>query len=380
MKKVLLIAALSMVAAPAFASKARLNALQGADHLTDVQNSFEKPWQVPANGELATVEFGAKGAGAEGGFVRQMGEGYLGLYLGHAPTSMIDALGNVKITGATATTKEIWGLNSPFNVWYGAKNGDMTWGANFFYLASNLKTKRALGGGAANDVQNSKANAMGVSVGATNGTWDASLVLGLSGKASFEATGAMVVNTAPALAAGNEVTFTSKSNMKLMAGYTSDTLYYYGSYGMSGGKLELAGNEAADAEKTNIRLGVINSHKKDGTDFFYGIAYDMETTKEKIGDTQTDTTKLPLIVGVEAEANSWIVLRGSLTQSFPLLGSKKVKGGETDTLADDTSVAAGAAFKFNKFTMDTFMAASTSGNIGFDTPNFLTQTSLTYAF
>lgn len=403
MKKVLLIAALSMVAAPALASKSRLNSLQNSAHLTDVQNMFAQPWQAASNGELATVEFGSPNGtpNAEGGFVRQMGEGYLGLYLGRQSSTLLGFFNINGIAGVTVssggaagtakslTTAEALGLSNPFNIVYAAKSGDMTWGVSFYYLNGNNKAGVIAANSATPTVDRAgfsdlKTNVMGLALGATNGVWDASATIGLAGKISgttVAAGGGTVTWGGAAATNGQEVDFTSKSNIALQGGYTSDTLYYYGNYGMAGGKYATAGTDGADLETNTIKVGVVNSHKKDGTDFFYGIAYAMSTSKEKKSDTKVETTSLPMIVGVEAEVNSWAVLRGSLTQVFPLLGSTKttVAGtGDAGALAHSTTVALGAGVKMNKFTLDTDLTAGTSGALS--TTGYGANTSLTYAF
>jgi len=137
---------------------------------------------------------------------------------------------------------------------------------------------------------------------------------------------------------------------------------------------------------------VINSHKRDGVDFFYGVSLSMENDKVSYltsGLTsKTDYMRTPFLVGVEAEAASWLVLRGSISQTV-LFGSKKTtdtSGNVTgDSATNDTTVAAGAGLKFGKFTLDTFIAASTTGNVSLASDSgsgdkFLTQASLNYAF
>lgn len=395
MKKVLVLAALTMVSAQAFASKARLTSLQNAAHLTDVQLTFDQPWQTAINGELATVEFGATGGtpNAEGGFVRQWNDSYIGLYLGHQPTALVSTIDKlnfkVNTSGEKFSASKLFALNNPFNVWYGSKAGDITWGANFFYLSSDVKSGGDVSPktGTTINVTKQKANVMGASVGATNGVWDASLIMGLAGKGQFTngATAFDVNGSANAIAANAEVELNSKSNMTLLGGYKMDTMYYYGSYNMGSAALSLNGTEAAKADASTMTLGLVNTHAKDGVDFFYGVSYVMEQTKVKPtggNETKIDTTKLPVIVGVEAEANSWVTLRGSITQSFPLLGSTKTDTGtgtaDSNTLGESTTVSAGVGMKFNKFTLDGVLSSGTSGAL--KTDDIATNASLTYAF
>lgn len=402
MKKILLIAALTMASAPAFASKARMTALSNAAHIVDVQTSFEKPWQFAANGELATIEFGpantaiaaAGDAKAEGGFVRQMNDSYLGAYVGRSPTALV-AVANQFTYSATAGTSSafVFQPNNPLNLFYASKAGDITWGANLFYLSSNVKTATS----GANSIKDRKTNATGFSVGASNGTWDVSLVQGLSGKGEFTTAAGTVTATAAAalggavqtIAVGNTFTITSKNSTKLMGGYKMDSLYYYGAYTMGGSKVENGSTEVADLENTDILLGAVNTHKADGVDFFYGIAVNQTTAKNKTGTgTKAETLKLPMIVGVEADATSYLVVRGSLTQNFPLIGSTKTDDGnaattdETDTLGESTAVNAGVGLKLGKFLVDATATTATDakGRFGFDAAGFVANASLTYNF
>lgn len=377
MKSTLLLAALTMAAAPAFASKARLDALQDAAHLSDVQHMFERPYEVTNHGELATFEFGAAGAKAEGGFIRQVGgEGsYLGFYLGRKPsalTTIVDAVAASGAAGAAAATAFNSTLDNGFNVVYGSKAGDITWGANLYYLSSNKKTALTVGA-PLGDATDRKANVAGVSFGAEAGQWEANAVVGLMGESKFASS-----------TLGDDVSLKSNMNLLLRGAYKMDTMYYYAQYGMTGAKLDVAGNDSK-IEGNDIRIGLVNTHKKDGVDFFYGVAYKMTTQKSNDGDDKVETSSLPVIVGVEAEAASWLVFRGSITQNV-LLGSTKTTtggvAGDSDTISANNTVAAGAGLKFGKFTMDGVLKAGSNanGDFGLDGANFITEASLTYNF
>lgn len=382
MKKTLVMAALTLLSASAFASKARVNALQSADHISDIQYTFDRPYEAAMHGEFATFEFGTTGSTAEGGFVRQMGDSYLGLYLGHQPSAINTILGNIT-TNVTSSKTELFGAINPFNVWYASKAGDLTWGVNFAYMSSDKKAAYTTTGGGV--VNGRKSSVMGVSGGVTNGAWDASAIVGLAGKAEVSAvSGTTTFGTTPVtLNAGEKAEITAKPTVTLRGGYMMDTMYYYGSYGMSGAKFALAGTDAAEYDLTNIKLGVINTHKKDGTDFFYGVSLAMDTTKEKVSDYKKESMALPVIIGVESEAASWLVFRASMTQNF-VLGSTKTTvagaGGDADSIGPDNKTAAGVGMKWGKFMFDGELASLNSNTFGLDGGNFLTTASFTYLF
>lgn len=375
MKKTLLIAALSMAATPAFASKARLSALGNAEHVSDIQRTFDRPYEATMHGEYATLEFGGVGT-AEAGFNRQVSEGnYLGFYVNRKPAAMVTAISADADLEAAVTPL----LDNSLNVFYGSRAGEIAWGVNFYYLSSNKKGGYEAADTATTAMNSGKADVMGLSVGAAAGNWEADAVIGLAGKATFEP-GALLGG----LPANTEAEFKSTSNMAFRGAYKMDNMYYFAKYATSGAKLEVGGNEAAKADSNTIEVGLINSMKSEGAEFFYGVSYLMNTTKETVADDKTETTALPLVVGVEAEANSWMVLRGSVRHNLPILSKTKstVAGvaGEENTLASGTTIAVGAGFKMNKFTLDAIAAAGTTGQIGFDGPNFLTNAALTYNF
>ncbi|HRO66204.1 MAG TPA: hypothetical protein PL182_01420 [Pseudobdellovibrionaceae bacterium] len=371
MKKTLLIAALSMAATPAFASKARLSALGNAEHLSDIQQTFDRPYEATMHGEYATLEFGgAAGApNAEAGFNRQVSEGnYLGFYVNRKPTALVSALSTAPAAAQTAINPL---LDNSFNVFYGSRAGEIAWGVNLYYLTSN---KKQAYGTAPNDFTG-KADVAGLSLGAAAGNWEADAIIGLQGKAT-------VTN----VTSNVESEFKSTSNVTVRGAYKMDNMYYFAKYGMGGGKFTSGGTDVVNTENTNIEVGLVNSMKSEGAEFFYGVSYVMGTSKEKVADTKTENNLLPLVVGVEAEANSWMVLRGSVTHVLPFLSTTKDAAGDKDTASSNTTIAAGAGFKAGKFNVDVLAAAATTGGIAFDSDagtnqsNFLTNASLTYNF
>jgi hypothetical protein len=147
---------------------------------------------------------------------------------------------------------------------------------------------------------------------------------------------------------------------------------------------------ANDTSTSNIKVGVENSHKQEGTDFFYGAALNMYTAEDKMTSVSTDDTKqtkntMPVWFGIEAEAASWLVFRGAITQNFFLVSSdKNTTGGtgEADTVAHGTVVSGGAGMKWGKWNFDGVLKAATdaSGEFGLDGNKFLSSASLTYMF
>ncbi len=387
MKKSLLIAALTLVSASAFASKARLSALQSAAHLSDVQDVLTKPDSAASMPEFATMEFGQTGtatavtgnqAAGSGGFSRKMGDAAFGAYLGDRPTMF-----NEFRTLSDSTN--LLGTENGLNLFYGAKAGDMTWGVGLYYSASSRKPD-----GTPTTTTKSQ-DATGLSLSAAGGgMWDAQLNVGLTNNSKYNTT------------ATNQNSLAGKTSYKLSGGYNISSTYIYAAYEGGGATYKSATTTIDDFSKTAITLGAVDSMKKDGTEFFYGVSYvtttmkDDSTTPTTTILAKTETARLPLIVGLESEVTSWMVARGSISQSV-LIDTRKVSTATAmttnDSGASDTTLAAGIGLKFGKLTFDGTLSAATatttaaagtppssSGVFGLDGSNFLANTSFTYMF
>jgi hypothetical protein len=375
MKKLFVIAALTLASGGAFASRARMTALGNAEHLVDTQTIFKNPADIALWGDWATFEFGtgslsyspaaadtATGGAApavypEGGVVRSAGDSRWGFYLGHHSPTI--ALSRTAFNGAGLTIQE----ENPIELFY-AQKADLNWGASLFYSNSDKKVAPA-----------TKQSTMGVRLGARTNLWDAYANIGIANSAKNDVSGAEIKGNPSA---------------KVGGGYYFDTLYVYGNYAMSGFKATTGATDNSDWEGSQIAVGVVDTMKKDGTDFFYGVSYHMDTYKNKIGaGTKSEASYLPVTIGVEAEATPWMVLRTSVTQNL-ILGTVKDETGlivsgaattEANTWENSTTVAAGTGFKFNKFTFDATLAAATNGGaLDMSAGNFLANGSLTYMF
>ena len=195
MNKFTVIVAVALVATSAFASKARLGALQASPHLQDTRDVFAEPDQAMVHGEFATIELSGNTSGAndtspnaEGGFVRKMGEnGALGAYVGNKTGLATDSLA---LVGSSPK------LQNPLNVYYASKMGDMTWGLGLNYSAAEDK------------VAKSKSSSMGLNASVNSAAgWEANLALGLTGEATLADT----------------TKFEQKTPLTLAGGYWMDT-------------------------------------------------------------------------------------------------------------------------------------------------------------
>lgn len=374
MKKLLAIAALSLAAAPAMASKARMTSLSSAAHLIDAQTLFVNPGDIHYVGEFATIEFGdntsaysaagvTRNPKAEGGFVRKVGAGSVGVYLGHrsdTTTAFIDgintALQAVNSSGALLTEQ------NPLDLFYGTEIAGMKMGFDLHYSNS----KQDLGTA---PTVTQKANTAGIVAGIRNDIWNASLGVGLSGKT--ESNKAIYL---PELE--------SKGLYKLRGGCFVKSLYYFANYEYATGTSKVA-NVSTDITQNQYEVGMVNNQKVDSGNFFYGVSYASYEVKQV--NTITKTTsygKMPLVVGLEVDASSWMTLRGTVKQSV-LVGDAKDESLTaatiyTTSLTNNTEIAAGVGLKFNKIAVDATLAGSTTGAVNGNT--LLANASMTYNF
>ncbi len=373
--KQLLVIAIALTSVNAFATRARVTALAGSEHLLDTQSVYAKPAAIfKIDGDFVTVETGATGAAgavpvpvatgyngnAEGMIVRTMGDAKMALALGHQSKNA--SSWGLRAAAQTAALKA--DQQNPIEFTYGRKAGDMNWAGTFVY--SNYNNKLAAAGAL------EKESSMGIRVGAYQGAWDATINLGLANTAN-------VVN-------GNK--FTGTMALSAVGGYKVDTLYYFGEFSTVGAKEETsAGAEAMKVADQSIKLGVANSHKKDGNEVFYSVSLIQGDNKVTVGaaDVKTTALTLPIKVGLEVEASTWLTLRGSITQTTLINTTKKetspVAGGTDysfDNGANTTKVAAGAGLKFNKITVDGTLLTTTNQTL--NATDLLGQVGMTYMF
>ncbi len=363
MNKLMLVTVVALASVSAHASKARLDALQNARHVVDIQEVFTREPDQAVNYEAATIEFGGAAAApeAEGGFIRKMGDSAWSLYLGRSSTTYADFVTGVDATG---TFTQAAAQANPLQLTYATKAGDIAWGVGLFYAASEFKNAQNFtNGGNILAASSVKQNIGGLLVGANNGVWDAQARIGLVGSTEVQ-TGD---NTGAALDPfdNSEIEINSTSSAMVSGGYRMDSLYYYGSYSMGSGEVKAGGTKVVDLKSNNVlELGVINSMKSEGVDFFYGAS--AVITEQKVGSAKTNSTVVPILAGVEAEMNTWLTLRGAISQPLSFLSTTKTTGTSASSVADQTTTTLGAGIKWNKATVDFVLGTGNSGAFGFD--------------
>lgn len=369
--KSLLTLAIVLASTSAFATRARLNSLGNAPHLVDSSTVYSRPADIFAVSDSLTIESGktnlvpgtdvSTDLGAEALLIRSAGDAKWALSLGHD-----DARSYAQRTEAqnhpTATTAII-GQQNPFELTYGMKTGDMAWAGTLVY--SNFNDKK-------NEV---KESTTGLKFGAATSTWEATVNLGLTDK--WES----------AAAVNDE--FKGKSNISVRGGmWVSSDMYAYADVAMGGYELTDANVVASEIKSTDITVGAINTMKNDGNEFFWGAGLMSTTSKDSKGTEIKETSlSLPFIIGLEANAASWLTLRGSVAQNVLIQNEKTETAtattAETSPGTNSTTFAAGAGLKLGKLALDGSLMAVTGSNPSGQEVNaddLLGTVGLTYAF
>src|SRR5690606_12991304 len=99
-------------------------------------------------------------------------------------------------------------------------------------------------------------------------------------------------------------------------------------------------------------IGVGHTHEVSATSrLFTNLQYENGKEKDKVANTTEKESKLPLTIGFEADATSWLALRGSIKQVV-LVNTEKDNAGKKKSQANTTDVAAGATLNFGKLKVD----------------------------
>ena len=347
-KQIVLSLSLAVLAAPAFASKARLLALgedvNGSFYINDNRNIFLNASEVNTHKDLVTLEWGAAaptGLGtndapnAEGGLYRAVGNMVYGVQFGRNLSF------NDGIDGATAP-----GATNAIDLFVGGDAG-MKWGVQLTNASSKDDTDPA---------NKEKTNVMDLAAGVTHGDIAGYLKYGISGKTE-----------------GTDEVKRDKA-MELGASYKWSSYTAFGQY--SNSSFDVAGT---DTDSKSYLVGVGHNQKlSDKANMFAKVSY----SNSKVDNgTDVETTNLPVSFGLEYDAVSWLTLRGSVAQS---LYSKVDNNNSESTLAETTAVQGGATLKFGELAVDGVIGSGGAGNNTqagvLATDDLMSYVSMTYKF
>lgn len=330
MKKVVIATGLAVLSTSAFATVPRINALGGNTHyIKDTMGLYKNASYINDFKNFALVEYvDGSGNSAIGAYAREMGNFAYGVILGNDSWKASDA------SGENGTFLD---EDNSLDLFFGGDMG-VKWGAMLHYSAVENKTAK------------DKTNVMGLNVGMQMGAIEAYANTTLSSKAE-----------------DGTNTVEGKLGLTFGGSYTMGNMTAYASYMMGGFEKETgAGATGAEQDDTTITVGVghINEVASNAR-IFTDITFVSEVEEIKNGN-KTTTTKLPLNIAFEADANSWLTLRGNVKQNV-IIGGKEVKpnaGASTETyLANSTEVNAGATLNFGKLKVDGTLGLGTNGKL-----------------
>lgn len=372
MKKHIVIAAgLAVLSTSAFATKARMEALgqgseRGSFFIQDTRNVFRNAANVNDMTNYIVTEWGTSPAGAnpnaEGGIFRSAGSLNYGIYLG----SEIDNQDRVLDTDDSGIDDiSFMDQSNRLQVFVGGDAG-IKWGATAYY-ASNKNEQGAF---------ETKNSALGLGVGVVSGPIDGYVNLLLSDKSDGSSiTG--LGNDAGEVAAANDK-WEADLGMNVGVGYTWMNYKFFAEYTKGGAEATIAGAKAEE-ESTDIIVGVGHTHEVSASSrVFTSLQYENSKDEVKSGGTtaETKSQSLPLTIGFETDATSWLALRGSISQNV-VIGSDEVAGKKASQ-QNSTRVNTGATLNFGKLKVDGMIGTTTAGNLSTD--ELLARVGLHYWF
>ncbi len=391
MKRQLTVAlGLVVIATPALATKARMEALGedsfGSYYINDNRNIFLNPARINENKDLVTYEFGAAGDSitaadaattprAGGGFTKSHGNMVYGLHFGDSSTS-------------TGTVRAVTGANlqevQPWDFFIGGDAG-MKWGASFTYENYD---------GAGRDTQDRLlSHGMRVRGGVLMGDLDLFAHVSLNNKAQDFNGNKVEGDMGLFLGAGYML-----NNYKLFLDWRKVDVEYDATNGA------LADIRSQDANLNIMRLGAARQERLNDRATIFAKAMVVRTTLEDDGGNSFATAtarvpgestdlELPLVVGLEYAATSWLDLRASVVQNvFSQSEFDPKAGSKSSNHIANTSVRAGASLKFGEFAIDGLIATgsagdntdntvdTTGGNGNLRTDSLMTRVSMIYRF
>lgn len=375
MKKHLAVATgLALLSSSAFATKARLQALGQGDtskFINDSRNVFLNPASLNQMTNYVVTEWGTNqtadesntAPGAEGGFFNKSGSLNYGLYFG----SERDAF------NSDLNTNNFLAEDNNIDLFF-AGNMGFDWGARLSYNSSEDKSGSI----------NKESDGMGLGLGIQHGKIGAYANLKLSGEAKGDNS-----------SADNKVEADLGLNVGVSYKHKDSTFYV--DYDKSGWEKTISG-VTDEKTVTSYTVGWAKSYAMTETAMvFVDVNYNsMETETVNTTTTETETTTgLPVTIGFEAEANSWLTLRASISQNVVINDYEKETTGsnkEEKNNVNNTAVNAGATMTFGKFIIDGVIGttpderngSSTSGNGTnegvLSTDNLMTRVGVTYNF
>jgi hypothetical protein len=389
-KQIALALGVSFMSLPAFATKARLQALgedvNGSQFISDNRNVFLNSATLNYHKDLVTMEWGDTSAvgddadtpRAEGGFFKSSGNMAYGLYLGSESNTANGLRTASGVTNDAAAPSGTNGLAESNNLdLFFAGDAGVQWGANLTY--HSFKDEQQ---GSGNDLSS---DALRARLGVISGDIEGFANIGLVNKAEDKA---------------NDTEFEGKGSYQVGVTFNKGDIDYMA-------QVQSINAEDKDGDEFNaqkIWLGAAKSYKVNDmanvwvsgwvkqdsyTCDFVKLGATTCSTVLEIGEGDTVDTYVPVTIAAEISVKEWLTLRGSVSQN--IYGENENDDGDKATITDTTVVNAGATLAFGDFQIDGVIGNSddgsnvagenTSGGAGtLRTDNLMSRVSMTYRF
>ena len=346
-KQVIVALGLAVLATPAFASKARLQALgednYGSQFINDNRNIWLNVAQINNHKDLVTFEFGTESTGddaatprGEGGVYKNHGNLVYGVHFGGASTTgnALRYAAGLRTAGFAADSNE----QNNVDVFVGGDAG-MKWGANLGYA------KNAVEGN--NLSSESMRTRLGVIMGDTQAYANLNLInnakseLGqkFEGKLGYQV-GLIHAWEGHTLFADYRTFEAENTTQKKDIGLKRLEVGI--------GHVERLNDKANLFAKASYLMGSVDNEISTNTSFG-STAISCGTGNAALLCSEYKTSQVPVVVGLETEATSWLTLRGSV--GAVVWGSEEDNTNER-SIQNATIINAGATLKFGELSVD----------------------------
>ena len=376
-RNALVIAGFALLSTNAFASKARVQAMgqdavRGSEYIADSRNIFRNPAALNETKNYLVTEWGGAvdsdtGAAprAEGGFFREMGAFNYGVYLGN------DGVNSTTVNGTALTRSQAVGNflahDNALDLFLAGDMG-VKWGARVHYAGSKDEATSAF---------EKKNTAIGVGLGVVAGAVEGYANVDISDKSE----GAALANDE----------FKLKPSYIVGGSFTMNDFTLFASYEATKADVRLA-NVSTTIKTSEIVVGAGRTMEINPTARVFGdVQLNMTQNTNITAAGKTKNNTLPVTLGMEADATSWLTLRGAVSQNV-FLNQTKNAAGKKVTNANSTGVNAGATLNFGKLKVDgligTTPAARNAGTIAaggtnqgvLSTDNLMSRVAVSYWF
>ena len=337
--------------ATGLASRARLDALQNKNHLSDTEIIYLFPTKVSELDPFVAIESGttntvntSQGAFASG-LVQIDPQTTLAVSAGRQ--NNLTAAQRLMFNSLNTETFEL--SQNPVEILWSYKNKGQSYGFGLFYSHQNDKIN-----------QNNESTQI-LQAGYRSGFLTLSVALPLINQVESVAAKKLNIADSSSVAVLYEI-----DNLTLSALFESFTATQNNS-GLDVSALEYQSIEAALSDRTDF----------DRNHFFYKIDIVIKNLKLKTTSIKRHENQLPLTLGIESEYSDWLILRSSLKQTILISQIENVPSAQNNTQA-----AFGLGFKFKNLILDgTFTGLVGSAQTGvLSGDQFLSEVAITSWF